>query len=272
MDTGSDTWWKEAVVYEIYPRSFNDSDGDGIGDIPGILEKVDYIDDLGVDVVWLCPVYDSPNADNGYDVRDYRAIHEDFGDMDDFDTLLDALHERDIRLIMDLVVNHTSDEHEWFEKSRREEAGYEDYYHWVESEPDEPPNNWESIFGGPAWAYDEVREAWYLHLFDPKQPDLNWRNPDVRDSFCEMVTWWLEKGIDGFRIDAANLLSKPDGYPDDPHTGTGQACFFDGPRIHEYLRELYDRTFANYDCMTVGEFSEITPEDVEAMQEDVVAV
>ncbi|MEF8826919.1 MAG: alpha-amylase family glycosyl hydrolase, partial [Halapricum sp.] len=171
------TWWKEAIVYQIYPRSFNDSDGDGIGDIPGIIEKVDYLEDLGIDVVWLCPVYDSPNADNGYDIRDYRSIMDEMGTMADWERLLDELHARDIKLVMDMVVNHTSDEHEWFRRSRRGEDGYEDFYHWVEGEPDEPPNNWESFFGGPAWSYDEEREAWYLHLFDEKQPDLNWRNP-----------------------------------------------------------------------------------------------
>ena len=256
--TGTDIdreWWKEAVVYQIYPRSFNDSDGDGVGDIPGIVEKVDYIEDLGVDVVWLCPVYDSPNADNGYDIRDYRSIMAEMGTMADWEALLDALHERDIKLVMDLVVNHTSDEHEWFEKSRREVEGYADYYHWVEGDPDEPPNNWDSFFGGPAWEYDEVREAWYLHLFDVKQPDLNWANPDVREAVYDAVEFWLEKGIDGFRMDVINLLSKPEGYPDgDPESGlVGSEQFVDGPRIHEYLRGLYDEVISGYDVMTVGE-------------------
>jgi len=248
-------WWKEAVVYQIYPRSFNDSDGDGVGDIPGIIEKVDYVEDLGVDVVWLCPVYDSPNADNGYDIRDYRSIMDEMGTMADWEALLDALHERDIKLVMDLVVNHTSDEHEWFEKSRREADGYEDYYHWVEGDPEEPPNNWESFFGGPAWEYDETREAWYLHLFDVKQPDLNWTNPEVREAVYDAVEFWLEKGIDGFRMDVVNLLSKRDGYPDgDPESGlVGSEHFVDGPRIHEYLRGLYDEVISGYDVMTVGE-------------------
>ncbi|WP_435347147.1 glycoside hydrolase family 13 protein [Haloarchaeobius sp. HRN-SO-5] len=248
-------WWKEAVVYQIYPRSFRDSDGDGVGDIPGIVEKVDYLDSLGVDVVWLCPVYDSPNVDNGYDIRDYRSILAAFGDMTDWETLCSALHERDIRLIMDLVVNHTSDEHEWFQRSRRRDPGYEDYYHWRDGPPDQPPNNWESNFGGPAWTYDEVREQWYLHLFDAKQPDLNWRNPDVREDVREMVTWWLEKGIDGFRMDVINFISKADGLPDgDPdNSPVGAEHYVDGPRVHEYLRELYDTTFSNYDIVTVGE-------------------
>jgi len=247
--------WKEAVVYQIYPRSFNDSDGDGVGDIPGIIEKVDHIDDLGADVVWLCPVYDSPNADNGYDVRDYRSIMDEMGTMADWERLRDELHARDIRLVMDLVVNHTSDEHEWFRKSRREVDGYEDWYHWVEGEPDEPPNNWESFFGGPAWRYDEVREAWYLHLFDEKQPDLYWPNPDVREAVHETVEWWLEQGIDGFRMDVINLISKPEDYPDgDPTNGlVGAEHFVDGPHVAEYLRGMYDEVLSAYDCMTVGE-------------------
>ncbi|MDS0221558.1 alpha-glucosidase [Haloarcula sp. S1AR25-5A] len=260
------TWWKEAVVYEVYPRSFNDTDGDGVGDIPGITEKADYFDDLGVDVLWVGPVYDSPNADNGYDIRNYREIHDDFGDMRDWERLLSALHDRDIRLIMDLVVNHTSNEHEWFQRSRRREGPYEDYYHWVDGDPDEPPNNWESIFGGPAWTYDEERGQWYLHLFHEKQPDLNWRVPAVRKDIYEMVNLWLDKGIDGFRLDAINLLSKPAGYPDgDPESGLlGNEHYFNGPRIHEYLRELHDETFAGRDVMTVAEMSHITPADAEA--------
>ncbi|MFW6018645.1 MAG: glycoside hydrolase family 13 protein [Halapricum sp.] len=260
------TWWRDAVVYQIYPRSFNDSDGDGVGDVPGIIEKVDYLDELGIDVVWLCPVYDSPNADNGYDIRDYRSLMDEMGTMADWERLLEALHDHDIRLVMDLVVNHTSDEHEWFRKSRREQDGYDDYYHWVEGEPDQPPNNWESFFGGPAWSYDETREAWYLHLFDEKQPDLNWRNPDVRADVYEMVTWWLDKGIDGFRMDVINLLSKPEEYPDGEVDGSpiGSEHFVDGPRIHEYLRELYEETFADYDVMTVGEMVDLDVETANA--------
>ncbi len=258
-------WWKEAVVYEVYPRSFDDSNGDGVGDLRGVTERADYLADLGVDVVWLCPVYDTPNADNGYDIRDYRAIDDEFGTMADWEDLLSALHDRGIRLVMDLVVNHTSDEHEWFEKSRRREDGYEDYYYWRDGTPDEPPNNWESFFGGSAWTYDEVREQWYLHLFDEKQPDLNWRNPAVRDDVAEMVEWWLEKGIDGFRIDAINYISKVEGLPDGEsgRSPTGLERFSHGPRIHEYLRELYDRTFSNYDVMTVAEMSGTTVEMAE---------
>ena len=255
-------WWKEADVYQIYPRSFNDTDGDGIGDLPGIIEKVEYLDSLGVDVVWLCPVYESPNTDNGYDISDYRSIMDQFGDMDDWETLLAELHARDIRLIMDLVVNHTSDEHEWFRKSRRREDKYEDYYYWVDGSPDDPPNNWESIFGGPAWTYDEGRGAWYLHLFDEKQPDLNWRNPDVREDIKSMITWWLEKGIDGFRMDAISYLSKeaglPDGDPDSDHPGVAHFCH--GPRIDDYFEELYEDVLSNYDIVNVAEMGHTTVE------------
>ncbi|MFU8869847.1 glycoside hydrolase family 13 protein [Natronococcus sp.] len=262
-------WWKKAVVYQIYPRSFNDSDGDGVGDIPGIVEKVDYLDRLGVDVIWLCPVYDSPNHDNGYDIRDYRSILDEFGTMADWEELLEALHARGMRLIMDLVVNHTSSEHEWFRRSRRRDGNYEDYYHWKEGRPavaadyetaDGPddevaPNNWDSIFGGPAWSYDEERGQWYLHIFDPHQPDLNWRNPDVREDVTGEIEWWLEKGIDGFRMDAIDLLSKTEGLPDgDPDDAlVGSEHYSHGPRLHEYLREIYDDTLSNYDVMTVGE-------------------
>jgi oligo-1,6-glucosidase len=255
-------WWKEAVVYQIYPRSFNDSDGNGVGDIPGIIEKVEYLDSLDVDVIWLCPVYDSPHADNGYDIRDYRSIADEFGTIADLESLLEELHAHDMRLIMDLVVNHTSDEHEWFQRSRRREADYEEYYYWRDGPPNEPPNNWESFMGGSAWSYDQERQQWYLHLFDEKQPDLNWRNPAVRDDIESMVTWWLEKGIDGFRLDAINYISKADGLPDgDPgQHPTGNEYFSHGPRIHEYLRGLYDSTFSTYDVMTVAEMADTTVE------------
>ncbi len=266
-DTLDRRWWKEAVVYQIYPRSFDDSDGDGVGDLPGITGRVDYLDALGVDVVWLCPVYESPQADNGYDISDYRSIDPEFGTMDDWEALLEALHARDMRLLMDLVVNHTSDEHEWFQRSRRREDGYEDYYYWHDGDEDEhgdpvPPNNWGSFMGGSAWTYDETRGQWYLHLFDEKQPDLDWRNPDVRDEVASLVEWWLEKGIDGFRLDAINLISKPEGLPDSSGDlrPTGFELFSNGPHVHEYLRELYDRTFSNYDVMTVGEMGETTVE------------
>ena len=265
--TPSRAWWKEAVVYQVYPRSFNDSDGDGVGDIPGLTEKVGYLDSLGVDVVWLCPVYESPQADNGYDISDYRSLAPEFGTMADWDALLDELHAHDMRLLMDLVVNHTSDEHEWFEKSRRREAGYEEYYYWRDGGENEdgtptPPNNWRSFMGGSAWTWDDSREQWYLHLFDEKQPDLNWRNPDVRDEIASLVNWWLEKGIDGFRIDAINYISKPDGLPDGSgeREPVGIEVFSHGPRIHDYLRELSDRTFAQHDVMTVAEMADTTVE------------
>jgi oligo-1,6-glucosidase len=249
------TWWREAVVYQIYPRSFNDSNGDGVGDLPGIVEKLDYLDDLGVDVVWLNPVYESPNVDGGYDIADYRSIMDEFGTMADWERLLAELHDRGMKLIMDLVVNHTSDEHEWFVKSRAEAEPHDDYYLWEAGDPDEPPNNWESGFGGPAWAWDSEREEWYLHLFDERQPDLDWDNPEVRDEVFEMMQWWLEKGIDGFRMDVINLISKPDGLPDgDPDDGwTGAEHFCDGPRAHDYVSEMYDRVLADADVMTVGE-------------------
>ena len=258
-------------MYQIYPRSFNDTDGDGIGDIPGIIDRLDYLAELGVDVVWLNPVYESPNADNGYDIADYRAIMDEFGTMDDWDRLLSGLHDRGIRLVMDLVVNHTSDEHEWFVRSRNPDSDYRDWYWWREGRDpadatadthaaygpaDEvPPNDWESFFGGPAWAYDERSGEWYLHLFDEKQPDLNWENPSVREAVFEMMEWWLEKGIDGFRMDVVNLISKPDGLPDrDPDTGeTGTELTVDGPNVHEYLGEMHDAVLAGRDLLTVGE-------------------
>jgi glycosidase len=280
-------WWKEAVVYQIYPKSFNDSNGDGVGDIPGIVEKLDYLEDLGVDVVWLNPVYESPGVDNGYDIVDYRAISDRYGTMADWEELLASLHDRDMRLIMDLVVNHTSDEHEWFQRSRAStESEYRDYYIWREGrdagavegpvtdrgpEGEAPPNNWESFFGGPAWSYDEETGRWYLHLFDARQPDLNWRNPDVRDEIFEMMDWWLGKGIDGFRMDVINLISKPEGLPDgdDPDAILrGAEQFVNGPEVHEYLTEMHDRVLSNYDAMTVGEMAEVSVEEALAFSED----
>ena len=262
-------WWKEAVVYQIYPRSFNDSDGDGVGDIPGICRKVDYLDDLGVDVVWLNPVYESPNADNGYDVSDYRAIMDEFGTMKDWEVLLAELHDRDIRLVMDLVANHTSDEHEWFQRSRESRGSeHRDWYFWregrdaaavpwdAEGGPDDeaPPNDWESFFGGPAWTYDEATGEWYLHLFDEKQPDLDWTNERVREEVFDTMAWWLEKGIDGFRMDVINLISKPPGLPPvDSERGVDTFDrIADGPRVHEYLTEMRDAVLSP-DLLTVGE-------------------
>ncbi|KAB1188892.1 MULTISPECIES: alpha-glucosidase [Haloferax] len=276
-------WWKEAVVYQIYPRSFNDSDGDGLGDIPGIIEKVDYLADLGVDCIWLNPVYESPGVDNGYDISDYRAIMDEFGSMADWEELRDALHERGIRLIMDLVVNHTSDEHAWFVNSQSgKDAEYRDYYWWREGRdpektdldpedydtPDDveevPPNNWESFFGGPAWAYDDQTGEWYLHLFDERMPDVNWETPALREELFEMMEWWLDHGIDGFRMDVINLISKPDGLPDgeDPTVIVeGVDKFVNGPRVHEYLGELHDRVLDGTDSMTVGEMADLSIEE-----------
>ncbi|MFC4358704.1 alpha-glucosidase [Halobium salinum] len=260
-------WWKEAVVYQIYPRSFNDTDGNGVGDIPGIIEKLDYLDYLGVDCIWLNPVYESPNADNGYDIADYRSIMAEFGTMDDWEDLLEGLHDRDIRLIMDLVVNHTSDEHEWFVNSRDEpDSEYRDYYIWRQGRTDvdgftghrgpegeAPPNEWGSFFGGPAWEYDEASEEWYLHLFDVKQPDLNWENEQVREDVFEMMEFWLEKGIDGFRMDVINLISKPDAITQhDPPEPSDFGGTIDGPKVHEYLGEMGDRVLSE-DLLTVGE-------------------
>ncbi|WP_277553155.1 alpha-glucosidase [Halobaculum limi] len=263
------TWWKEATVYQVYPRSFADGDGDGVGDLAGLADRADYLDDLGVDAVWLNPVYESPMADNGYDVADYRAIDDTFGTMDDWRRVRDALHDRDIRLVMDFVPNHTSDEHEWFEISRRRGATA-DWYHWAdgvdaadaswssERGPDgeAPPNNWQSFFGGPAWSYDDEREQWYLHLFDPKQPDLNWENPAVREAVADEMQFWLDEGIDGFRLDVVNLLSKPAGYPNgeqsDPFNGTLRLVP-NGPRIHEYVSELAEEVFDDERLLTVGE-------------------
>lgn len=260
---GSRAWWKEAVVYQIYPKSFNDADGDGVGDLRGIAEQVDYLDDLGVDVVWLNPIYDSPQVDYGYDIRDYRAIDPQYGTMADWAALRDRLHERDIRLVMDLAINHTSDEHEWFQRSRDGTEAHRDYYHWVPGEPDERPNNWESLFGGSAWSYDDERDAWYLHLFDERMPDLNWRNPAVREEIYDVMAWWLDRDIDGFRLDVVNLLSKPEGLPDgDPASGiVGSNYFMNDPTVHDYIREMHDRVVGGPDTITIGETLDITPAD-----------
>jgi oligo-1,6-glucosidase len=250
-------WWKESVVYQIYPRSFMDSNGDGIGDIRGIISKLDYLGELGVDVIWLSPVYDSPNDDMGYDIRNYKRIMDEFGTLEDWKDLLSGLHSRGIRLIMDLVVNHTSDEHAWFMESRRsKDSPYRDYYIWRPGKEGREPNNWGSIFGGSAWEYDEGTDEYYLHLFSRKQPDLNWDNPKVREEVYEMMTWWLDQGIDGFRLDVINLISKDPALPDgwgDGRYAWGGAYFTNGPRVHEYLKEMNERVLSKYDVMTVGE-------------------
>jgi oligo-1,6-glucosidase len=256
------TWWKEAVVYQIYPRSFKDSNGDGIGDLPGIINKLDYIKSLGVDVMWLCPIYDSPNDDNGYDVSDYRKIMTDFGNMSDFDELLEGVHQRGMKLIMDIVPNHTSDEHRWFKASAESEDNpYRDYYIWRKGEKDKLPNNWPSFFSGNAWDYDEKTNSHYLHLFSKKQPDLNWENPKVRQEIYDIMHFWFKKGIDGFRMDVVSLISKPLGLPNtesNVFTEIIAKYYANGPRVHEYLKEMNQKVFRHYDCMTVGEGPGIT--------------
>ena len=258
-------WWKEAVVYQIYPRSFMDSNGDGIGDLRGITSRLDYLKELGVDVLWLSPVYQSPNDDNGYDISDYQAIMKEFGTMEDFDEMLAEAHKRGLKIVMDLVVNHTSDEHRWFVESRRaEENPYQDYYIWREGKGENlPPNNWGSCFGGSAWEYDENRKMYYLHLFSRKQPDLNWDNPAVRKEVFDMMNWWCEKGIDGFRMDVISMISKtkemPDGEVNGLYGDFGPYCVH-GPNVHKYLKEMNEKVLSKYDIMTVGETAGVTVE------------
>ncbi len=259
-------WWKESVVYEIYPRSFCDSNGDGIGDLGGILRKLDYLKELGIDIIWLTPIYQSPNDDNGYDISDYQSILKDFGTMEEFDHLLEEVHKRGMRLIMDLVVNHTSDEHEWFVQSRKDKQNpYRDYYIWKEGKGNQPPNNWGSWFGGPAWEYDENTKMYYLHIFSRKQPDLNWENEKVRQEVYHMMRWWLDKGIDGFRMDVISLISKNQQFPDDENPqglyGNLTPYCAHGPRVHEYLKEMNREVLSKYDIMTVGEAACVTLEE-----------
>ena len=258
-------WWKECVVYQIYPRSFKDSNGDGIGDLNGITEKMDYLKELGINVIWLSPVYQSPNDDNGYDISDYRAIMKEFGTMEEFDRMLRAAHERGIRLVMDLVVNHTSDEHPWFVESRKStDNPYRDYYIWRPAKDGREPNNWGSCFSGSAWEYDDTTDMYYLHLFSKKQPDLNWDNPKVRDEVFDMMNWWLDKGVDGFRMDVISLISKKPDLPDGEPGINGYASFNEpanGPHVHEYLQEMRRRVLDGRDTITVGECSGVTLEE-----------
>lgn len=253
-------WWKEAVFYQIYPRSFKDSNGDGIGDIKGIIEKLDYLKELGVDAIWFSPMYDSPNDDNGYDIRDYEKIMEEFGTMQDFDELVKGIHERDMKIIMDLVINHSSDEHEWFRSSVSDpDSPYKDYYIWRDGDENTPPNNWTSIFSGSAWNYYPERKQWAMHLFSKKQMDFNWENEQLRKDLYAMINRWLDKGVDGFRLDVISFISKADGLPDgDPTVGAlmgfkGVEHYFYGPRLHEYFHEMAENTFNKYDAFTVGE-------------------
>ena len=254
-------WWKEQVIYQIYPRSFKDSNGDGIGDLQGIIQKLDYLKELGVDILWLSPIYDSPNDDNGYDVRDYYKIMSEFGTMEDFDTLLSEVHQRGMKLIMDLVLNHTSDEHQWFQSALKEkDSPYKDYYHFAKSSnQNQPPNNWNSYFSGAAWNYYEHLDEWALHLFSKKQMDLNWENPQLRKELYGIMNWWLEKGVDGFRLDVINYISKKESLPDgnqsikDLMEFGGVEHYFYGPKLHDYLREMRAQTIDHFDAFTVGE-------------------
>ena len=257
----AEKWWKEAVFYQIYPRSFYDSNGDGIGDIPGITEKLDYLKELGIDALWLSPVYDSPNDDNGYDIRDYRAIMREFGTMEDFDRLLAEVHKRGMHLIMDLVVNHTSDEHTWYRQALADRnSPYREYYFFRDEDGSgQPPNNWVSFFSGPAWNHNEEDHSWSLHLFSKKQMDLNWENPEVRKDVIEMINWWLDKGVDGFRMDVINYISKEEGLPQGNETiGSlmgypGIEHYYYGPKLHQYLREIQEKAFAPHGAFSVGE-------------------
>ena len=261
-------WWKESVVYQIYPKSFKDSNGDGIGDIKGIIEKLDYLKELGVNVLWISPMLESPQDDNGYDISDYRRIYEDYGTMEDYEEMLSEAHKRDIKVLMDLVVNHTSDEHNWFIESRKSKDNpYRDYYIWKDPVNGKEPNNWGGVFGGSAWEYDEKTQMYYLHLFSKKQPDLNWENEKVRREVYDMMTFWCEKGIDGFRMDVISMVSKNQAFPDGEVKnglyGDFNPYCVHGPRIHEFLQEMNKEVLSRYDIMTVGETSGVTIEEAQ---------
>ena len=252
------TWWKEGIVYQIYPRSFKDSTGNGIGDIYGIIEKLDYIKSLGVNMIWICPIYSSPNDDNGYDISDYRKISEEFGGNKAFDILLKEMHKRDLKLIMDLVANHSSDEHKWFQESKKGENNpYHDYYIWKRGDLNLPPNNWLSVFSGSAWEWESNLNKYYLHLFTKKQPDLNWENPKVRDEIYDVLNFWFSKGVDGFRMDVISFISKRLDFPPAEEGATlsdmMENIYANGPRIHEFLKEMNKKVLSKYDIVTVGE-------------------
>ena len=260
-------WWKEAVGYQIYPRSFKDSNNDGIGDLRGVIEKLDYLKDLGINLIWICPIYKSPNDDNGYDISDYQDIMPDFGNMEDFDELLKETHKRNMKLIIDLVINHTSDEHKWFVESRSSKDNPKrDWYIWREGKNGEEPNNWESIFKGSAWEYDEKTKEFFLHLFTKRQPDLNWENEEVRKELYKMINWWLDKGVDGFRVDAISHIKKVEGLPDMPNPKKLKyVSSFDNHMnvngIHKFLDELKRETFDKHQVVTVGEANGVTAEE-----------
>jgi len=257
----SEAWWKRSVVYQIYPKSFLDTTGSGTGDIQGIISKLDYIKKLGVDVIWLTPIYKSPQNDNGYDISDYYSIEPSYGTMEDFQELLDETHKRDMKLIMDLVINHTSTEHEWFKQSAlSKDNEYRDFYIWKDDVNGHAPNNWQSKFGGSAWELDEKTDQYYLHLFDRTQADLNWENEKLREKLFDMMCFWAEKGIDGFRLDVINLISKDQDFPNDK-TGDGRKFYTDGPRAHNYLHDMNRKVFSKYNMLTVGEMSSTTLEN-----------
>ncbi|MGI8348750.1 alpha,alpha-phosphotrehalase [Niallia circulans] len=258
-------WWQKAVVYQIYPKSFQDTTGNGVGDIQGIIKRLDYLKELGVDVLWLTPIYASPQKDNGYDISDYYSIHHEYGTMEDFDQLLKEARQKGLKVIMDIVVNHTSTEHEWFKQAASSKDNpYRDFYIWKDGKEDgSEPTNWQSKFGGNAWQYDEKSGQYYLHLFDVTQADLNWENEHLRDEVYKMMQFWFEKGVDGFRLDVINLISKNQNFPDDDGSvapGDGRKFYTDGPRVHEFIHEMNQEVFSKYDSMTVGEMSSTTLE------------
>ncbi|EPJ0238517.1 alpha,alpha-phosphotrehalase, partial [Vibrio parahaemolyticus] len=260
MTKHDESWWKTATIYQIYPKSFCDSGSKGTGDIQGIISKLDYLKHLGVDAIWLTPVYQSPMVDNGYDISDYYAINPQFGTMEDFDTLLAEAHQLGIRIIMDIVVNHTSTEHHWFQSALGDKnSPYRDYYIWKDPVEGAEPNNWQSKFGGNAWELDDATGQYYLHLFAKEQADLNWENPVVREEVKEVISFWADKGVDGFRLDVINLISKQQDFPSDD-IGDGRRFYTDGPRVHEYLQEISDAVFQKYGSVTVGEMSSTTLE------------
>ncbi|WP_413612506.1 glycoside hydrolase family 13 protein [Bdellovibrio sp. HCB-110] len=260
-------WWKESVVYQVYPRSFMDSNGDGVGDLPGLTSKLDYLKQLGIDVIWMCPMYKSPQDDNGYDISDYQDIHFEFGTMQDFETLLSEVHKRGMKLLIDLVINHTSDEHPWFIESRSSKNNPKrDWYIWRDGKNGKEPNNWESIFGGSAWKYDEKTDQYFMHVFSARQPDLNWENLEMRQEVYKMIRWWLDKGIDGFRIDAISHTKKEPGLADMPNPqGLEYVPSYDKhmnvPGIQEYITDLCKNTFVHYDIMTTGEANGVSAEN-----------
>ena len=257
------TWWKEAVVYQIYPRSFNDSNGDGIGDLNGITEKLDYLQNLGIDVIWLSPFYKSPNADNGYDISDYQNIMDEFGSMQDFDNMLAAIHKRGMKLMIDLVVNHTSNEHKWFKEAKKDKTNiYRNYYIWKQNKPQTAPNDWESFFSGSAWQLDAQTDEYYLHLFAKQQPDLNWDHEPLRKEIYDMMQFWLQKGINGFRMDVIAFISKDHAFPNYPEGQYGNLMLYaNGPKVHEYLKEMNREVLSKYDVMTVGEAFGVSAEE-----------